>query len=166
MLNRQSRIHMLLLSNENWNTLGNYKAVIDYTTLYDCITGAPPLHTTISRVLLRSFDVTKKGHSSKDPVVWAKRRLQIHCRYISEVCSPWFLVNGTFVHTGIASSRDIYGIYMHNRHRLKQNLWFRFYQLAASSIPSCVLQIETVYVDALLRWSSDVVFEALCDVIV
>lgn len=99
-------------------------------------------------------------------MVWARGCLEVDGSDVREVCSARFLVDGTLVRACVASACGVDRVDVNDRHWFKQDFWFRLYQLTASPIPSGVLEVEAVDVDALLWGCRDVVFQAFGDVVV
>ena len=98
-------------------------------------------------------------------MVGVLRTLQINRGDVCEISSTRLLIDRTRIHLQVHIFRQVGGD-QNDGQRLKEDLWFRFSESSAATVPPRPLQEEAEHVDALRRGVDDVVLEAAGDLVV
>lgn len=100
------------------------------------------------------LDVTQKGHSSQDPVIWGQDRAQIHHGDEGQVSAPRLLVNRTHVQLGVLGRGGINGEDVQHRQLREEHLGGGFCELPIPSVPGRAVHVEPINIHAFLEQPS------------
>lgn len=97
------------------------------------------------------LDVTQKGHTSQDPVIWGHDCSQIHHGDEGQVSSPRFLVNRTHVQLGVLGRCGINGEDVQHGQLREEHLGGGFRELPVPSVPGCSIQVQPINIHTFLE---------------
>lgn len=97
------------------------------------------------------FDVTEQGHTPQGPVIWSFVRLQQERKNVGQVSAVGFLVHGTLVHVGAATSLLVAGKHMYDWQKCVQNFRGGFHNSGITFVPATAIQKQAINVHACER---------------